>query len=171
MAQSPNGKHAAPASAGQGMLKLLLLLLLAVVLLANLFTHALAVVHYYGSGMEPTLSDREILVVAKGASVSEGDMVAFYYNNKVLVRRIICGGGKELSIDSSGVVTVDGQALDEPYVSSRSLGQCNLTFPYNVPAGQYFVMGDNRTIAMDSRLREIGTISADRIIGKVVFHL
>lgn len=164
-------KHQAPATPGQTLLKLTVLLLLAAVLLTNLFTHMLSVVHYYGDGMEPTLSDRTILVVAKTTRVSEGDMVAFYYNNKVLVRRIVCEGGKDISIDAAGNVTVDGQLLEEPYVNSRSLGQCNLTFPYSVPVGQYFVMGDNRVIAMDSRLAEIGAISADRVIGKVVFHL
>lgn len=165
------GKHQAPATPKDTAIRILVLLLVVIVLLVNLFSHVVSVVHYYGDSMEPTLSDRQLLVIAKTGRVDEGDMVAFYYNNKVLVRRVICAGGRELSIDNAGNVTIDGQALEEPYVSTRSFGQCNLTFPYSVPVGQYFVMGDNRAIAMDSRLAEIGTISADRVIGKVVFNL
>lgn len=137
-------------------------------LVLNLLSQFVSVVRYYGNGMEPTLSDREILLVVKTDQVEAGDVIAFYYNNKVLVRRVVCTGGAELDMDDAGNVFIDGEALAEPYVAARSLGQCNLTFPIHVPAGQLFVMGDNRPVAMDSRLREIGTISPDRVIGKVI---
>ena len=154
------GKTAAAIVAGALVLLLLLL---------NLFTFVFSVVRYSGDGMEPTLKNRQVLILRKTDQVEEGDMIAFYYNNKALVRRVICTGGKTISLDRGGAVSIEGEALDEPYISQASLGQCNISFPYNVPVGRYFVMGDNRAIAMDSRLSEIGTISGDRIIGKIIF--
>jgi len=142
-----------------------------VLILLNLFTFVFSVVRYYGDGMEPSLENRQVLVIRKTDQVKEGDIVAFYYNNKALVRRVICTGGSVINIETSGLVSVNGQRVEEPYVSAPSIGQCNVSFPYSVPVGQVFVMGDNRAIAMDSRLTEIGTISADRLIGKVVLVL
>lgn len=140
------------------------------VLLLNVFTHIFQIVSYSGSGMEPTLQGGQTLVLLKTQKVSEGDIIAFYYNNQVLVRRVVCEGGKQLEIDNDGTVTVNGTVLTEPYVQDPTLGQCNLTFPYHVRTGTVFVMGDNRTEAMDSRLEEIGTVPQDRIIGKVIFQ-
>lgn len=150
-------------------LSLLVGVALAVVVLLNVFTHIFSVVQYYGDSMQPRLQDRQILIVLQTQNVEQGDVVAFYYNNKVLVRRIICGGGTSIEIDTQGLVTVDGAALEEPYLSQPALGQSNIDYPYTVPHEEFFVMGDNRQVAMDSRLEEIGTIPADRIIGKVVF--
>lgn len=144
-------------------------LLTAAILLLNLFTYLLHVVRYYGDGMEPTLSSGQTLLVLRTSRVSEGDVIAFYYNNKVLVRRVIGTGGSRVSIEKDGTVSVNGTELEESYVTEKSIGQCNLDFPYYVPLNSVFVMGDNRSIAMDSRLEEIGAISADRIIGKVLF--
>ena len=101
----------------------------------------------------------------------EGDIIAFYYNNQVLVRRVICLGGKQLEISKEGDVRINEVLLNEPYVKEPSLGQCNITFPYNVRTGTVFVMGDNRSVSMDSRLQEIGTIPTDRIIGKVILAI
>lgn len=145
------------------------ILLAAAILLLNVFTYLLSVVRYHGDGMEPALSSGQLLLVAKTSRVSEGDVIAFYYNNKVLVRRVVCTGGKQISIEKDGTVFVNGSELKEPYVTEKSFGLCNLEFPYYVPPNSVFVMGDNRSIAMDSRLEEIGTISVDRIIGKVLF--
>jgi signal peptidase I len=143
-------------------------LVLLAVLLINLFTHIFQVVNYNGTGMEPNLRGGQTLVILKTDEVREGDIIAFYYNNQVLVRRVICEGGKQLEIGQDGVVHINGSALDEPYLKEASIGQCNLTFPYHVRTGTVFVMGDNRTASMDSRLEEIGTIPTDRIIGKVI---
>ena len=146
-------------------------LILLVVLLVNLFTHVLPVVRYYGNGMEPTLHSGRLLVLLKTEKVEQGDIIAFYYNNKILVRRVISTGGEQIDIQQNGTVTVNGSTLDEPYVASPSIGQCNLTFPYYVPPDHVFVMGDRRDTAMDSRLEEIGPISNDRILGKVLLVL
>lgn len=139
------------------------------VLLLNVFTHVLQVVTYNGSGMAPALEGGQTLVILKTQKVREGDIIAFYYNNQILVRRLICEGGKQLQIDEDGVVSVNNAILEEPYVQDLTLGQCNITFPYHVKTDTVFVMGDNRAEAMDSRLEEIGTIPTDRIIGKVIF--
>ena len=141
------------------------------VLLLNAFTHIVQIVRYNGIGMEPALQGGKTLVIQKTKKVSEGDIVAFYFNNQVLVRRVICTGGKELELDSDGYVSINGIKLEEPYVKDHTLGQCNLTFPYQVRTDTVFVMGDNRVSAMDSRLEEIGTIPVDRIIGKMILCL
>ena len=144
-------------------------LLVIAIVAVNLFGHFFQLVRYYGDGMEPTLQSGSTLIIRKTSAVAEGDVIAFYYNNKLLVRRVICTGGKQLTVERDGTVLVDGETLDEPYVSERTIGQCNLSFPCYVPPGSVFVMGDDRAIAMDSRLKEIGTIAADRILGKVLF--
>lgn len=146
----------------------LIALVLTAVVLANLFTHVFQIVNYNGIGMEPALQGGQTLVILKKQEVQEGDIIAFYYNNQVLVRRVICEGGKQLEMKQDGTVLVNGATLDEPYIPEHSMGQCNIQFPYQVQMGTVFVMGDNRTAALDSRLSEIGTIPVDRIIGKVI---
>lgn len=143
--------------------------LVIVVVLLNLSAHVLPVVRYYGSGMEDTLHNGQTLVVFKTTELSEGDIAVFYYNNKVIVRRVVCTGGKQISIDEQGTVFINGEEIIEDYVKEKSLGQCNITFPQSVPVGHVFVMGDVRDETMDSRLSEIGTIPKERIIGKVLF--
>ena len=150
-------------------LRVVVAVVVLLVILLNLFSYVFSVVQYYGNGMEPTLHDRQVLIIRKTDHVEQGDMVACYFNNKILVRRIICEGGNAIAIDEKGSVKINDVPLDEPYVEEPSLGQCNITFPYTVSIGHYFIMGDNRAIAMDSRLSEIGTISADRILGKIIF--
>ena len=152
-------------------LKIVLIVILVASLLLNLFTFIMPVVKYYGNSMSPTLEDGQILIVNKMADIESGDIVAFYYIDKIIVRRVIATGNNQVSIDVFGTVSINGKELNEPYINGKTLGQCNLDFPYNVPANSYFVLGDNRDIAMDSRLSEIGTVSEDRLIGKVVFSL
>lgn len=152
-------------------LRVLLIIIVLVSLLLNLFTYVTPVVRYYGNGMSPTLADGQILVVNKLSDIESGDVVAFYYNNKVLVRRVIATGSQQVSVDAFSTVSVNGNIMDEPYVKDKTLGQCNISFPYSVPAKSYFVLGDNRALAMDSRLSEIGAVSKDRIIGKVIFSI
>ncbi len=150
-------------------LTLFLAAALTVVLLLNLFTHVFSVVQYYGSSMEPTLQDRQVLVFLRTDQVKPGDVTAFYYNNQVLVRRVIAQGGTSIELDDRGLVTVDGTELQEPYLAEASVGLSNISYPFTVPHGELFVMGDNRPVSMDSRLQEIGTIPQNRIIGKLLF--
>lgn len=152
-------------------LKIVIIVIITASLLLNLFTFIMPVVKYYGTSMSPTLEDGQILIVSKMAEVQSGDIIAFYYNNKVLVRRVVATGNEQISIDIFGAVSINGEQLNEPYIENKTLGQCNLDFPYNVPTGAFFVLGDNRDVSMDSRLEEIGVVTDDRLIGKVVFSL
>lgn len=152
-------------------LKIILIVTIATSLLLNLFTFIMPVVRFYGESMEPAIKDGQILIVNKLSDIKRGDIIAFYYNNKVIVRRVAAVGNEQISIDVFGSVSVNGKEISEPYVENKTLGQCNLEFPYNVPANSYFVLGDNRDIAMDSRLSEIGVVSEDRLIGEVIFSL
>ncbi len=144
---SSSGKRvkAAP-SYGKTMAVIAGIALALILVLVNLFTFTFSVVQYYGDGMEPSLQNRQILLIRKtddSGRIEEGDIIAFYYNNKALVRGVICTGGKTISMDQSGTVSIDGKPLEESYILSPSAGQCNISFPYSVPVGQYFVMGDN----------------------------
>lgn len=162
-----------PKTASHSFIKVFLTLIIAAalvfVILLNVFTHVFSVVRYYGDSMEPSLKDRQMLIVMQTDKVKSGDIAAFYYNNKVLVRRIIAESGTSIELDSAGNVYIDSSRLEEPYVDTFSVGQCNINFPFIVPYNEYFVMGDNRLISMDSRLKEIGTVPKDRILGKVIF--
>lgn len=163
-------KHGARKWSGKKPWLILIGILVLAIVLLNLFGYFFSLVRYYGDGMQPTLKNGQTLLIAKNATIEQGDIVAFYYNNKLLVRRVICTEGRQLTIDRDGTVSIDGEPLAEPYVTALSIGQCNQTFPCYIPPNSVFVMGDNRAIAMDSRLTEIGTISQDRILGKVLFH-
>ena len=143
--------------------------LAAAILLLNLFTYQFALVRYYGDGMAPTIENRAVLLLRRTSRVEQGDIIAFYFNNKVLVRRVIAVGGSQVVVEDDGTVLVNGAALDEDYLAERSAGQRSQEFPCYVPPDSVFVMGDNRADAMDSRLEEIGTVPADRILGKVLF--
>lgn len=151
--------------------KIVLAVIITASFMMNLFTFIMPVVKYYGNSMSPTLSDGQILIVNKMAEIDRGDVIAFYYNNKIIVRRVIATGNSQVQIDVFGTVSVNGNPLDEPYVENKTLGQSNLDFPFNVPANSYFVLGDNRDVSMDSRLSEIGVVTQDRLLGKVVFSL
>lgn len=146
----------------------LLTVALIAALLFNIFTHILQVVSYNGTGMEPAIKGGQTLVLLRTQKVKEGDIIAFYFNNQVLIRRVVCTGGNQIEISKEGAVSINGTQLEEPYVKDRSIGQCNISFPYHVRTGTVFVMGDNREASMDSRLVEIGTVPTDRIIGKVL---
>lgn len=139
-------------------------------LMMNLFTHVMPVVRYYGDSMSPTLKDKQILFVNKLAEVKSGDIVAFYYNNNILIRRVVAVENQQVTVDIFGKVSVNGTELAEEYVMNQTLGQCNLDFPYTVPPNAYFVMGDNRETSMDSRLKEIGAVTEERMIGKIMFQ-
>jgi len=151
--------------------KIIAIIILAVSLLLNLFTLVMPVVKYYGTSMSPTLEDGQILIVSKLSEIESGDVIAFYFNNKVLVRRVAAVGNEQITVDVFGTVKVNGKEMEEPYIENKTYGQCDIDFPFSVPANTFFVLGDNREVAMDSRLQEIGTVAEDRVIGKIVFSL
>ncbi|XCP84625.1 signal peptidase I [Roseburia hominis] len=138
------------------------------VLIATLW---LPVLQISGHSMTPTLQDGEIVLSLKNADFGPGDIVAFYYNNKVLVKRVICGPGDWIDIDEDGTVYVNRTPLEEPYLVEKALGDCNIKLPYQVPDGRYFVMGDHRSTSVDSRNTAVGCVSQEQIVGKLFFRI
>lgn len=129
------------------------------------------VLEIYGMSMTPTLSESEIVVSVKSENVDRGQLIAFYFGNKILVKRCIALPGDVVVITDDGLVSVNGEQLDEPYVSELSLGECDLEFPYTVPQERYFLLGDHRETSIDSRSSVIGCVSLDQVVGKVFFRL
>lgn len=138
------------------------------VLVATLF---LPVLQIYGSSMTPSLTDGNIVVTVKGSSFEQGDIISFYYNNKILVKRVIAFAGDWVDIDYAGNVSVNGILLDEPYVNDKALGECDIELPYQVPDGKIFVMGDHRSTSADSRSTSVGCVAEEQIVGKIVFRV
>ena len=129
------------------------------------------VLQIYGSSMTPTISEGDIVICAKGSEFETGDLVAFYLGNKILVKRCIAGPGQWVDIDEDGNVYVDGELLDEPYLTEKAMGDCNIDLPYQVPDNRYFCMGDHRSTSVDSRNTSVGCVSEEQIVGKIVFRV
>lgn len=137
------------------------------VLVATLW---LPVLQIFGASMEPTLEEGQIVVSLSTSELESGDVVAFYYGNRVLVKRCIAGPGAWVDVQPDGTVLVNGVVLDEPYIQEKAFGICDIEFPYQVPDGTYFLMGDQRNTSVDSRHSTVGCISQEDIIGKIVFR-
>ena len=129
------------------------------------------VLQIYGSSMTPTLNEGEIVVSVKGSDFEPGDLVAFYLGNKILVKRCIAGPGQWVDINENGDVFVDGELLDEPYLTEKALGECDQSFPYQVPESRFFCMGDHRATSVDSRHSAVGCVAEEQIVGKIVFRV
>ncbi len=138
------------------------------VLISMLF---LPVFRVTGSSMTPTMNNDDLLICNKRADFKSGDIVAFYFNNKVLLKRVIGTAGDVVDISEDGTVYVNGKALDEPYISEKAFGECDIDLPYQVPDNRIFVMGDHRSVSVDSRSSSVGCIADEYIIGKVIFRL
>ena len=124
-----------------------------------------------GASMTPTLVDGEFVVAVKSSKFEPGDIVAFYYNNKILIKRVIASAGEWVDIDQEGNVYVNGVQLDEPYIQEKALGECNIELPYQVPDGKVFVMGDDRPVSLDSRSTAVGPVSKEQVLGRVAFRV
>ena len=131
----------------------------------------LPVLQIYGSSMTPTLNEGEVVVSVKGSSFEQGDLIAFYYGNKILVKRCIATPGQWVDIDEDGNVYVDGNRLNEPYVKEKAFGDCDIKLPYQVPEDRYFCMGYHRETSVDSRNSSVGCISKEQIIGRIFFRV
>ena len=127
------------------------------------------VLQIYGNSMTPTLKEGQIIVSLKGSNLEQGDLVAFYVGNKLLVKRVIAESGEWFDITEEGVVFVNGKELDEPYLQEKAYGECDIEHPYQEPETRYYLMGDHRTSSVDSRSSVIGCIDKEQIVGKIVF--
>ncbi len=134
-------------------------------------TLVLPVVQIAGNSMAPTLNEGEIVVLVKSRDLETGDLCAFSFSNKVLIKRVVGLPGDVIDIDAQGNVYVNSELLDEPYVVNKSLGECDLEFPYQVPESQYFLLGDQRDTSIDSRSSVIGCVTEEQLIGKLIFRI
>ncbi len=131
----------------------------------------LPVLQINGTSMTESLQDKDIVVALNSSKYKTGDIIAFYYNNNILVKRVIAAAGDWVDIDEDGNVYINEELLDEPYVSEKALGDCNITLPYQVPDGRCFVMGDHRATSIDSRNTAVGCVSNDMVIGKILMRV
>ena len=138
------------------------------VLVATLW---LPVLQIYGNSMTPTLDDGQIIFSVKTSDFEPGDIVAFYYNNKILVKRVIANPADWVDITEDGTVYVNNVELEEPYISEKSFGDADIEFPYQVPDGKFFVMGDHRATSVDSRHSSVGCVAQEQIVGKIIFRI
>lgn len=147
---------------------MLLVVAAAAALAATLF---LPVLRVSGDSMTPALQDQDVILLWKTSKLKAGDLVGFSWQNKLLLKRVVGLPGDVISIDESGAVTRNGRILEEPYVDEPALGECSITFPYQVPENRYFVLGDHRSSSIDSRSSMIGCVEKDQLIGKVVLKI
>lgn len=155
-------------SALRGTVYSLLVVAAAAILVATLWMPVLQIT---GSSMSPTLGEGELAVAIKTSGFAPGDIAAFYFNNKILIKRIIASAGDWVDIDQAGNVYVNGALLEEPYLVEKSLGECDIGLPYQVPDGKVFVMGDDRAVSLDSRTTAVGPVSMEQVLGRVVFRV
>lgn len=152
----------------RGTISVLVVVASVAVLITTLF---LPILQISGDSMSPTMEHNEIVVLLKTKKFQKGDLIGFYYQGKILLKRVIALPEEEVAIDGDGNVYVNGELLEEPYVRDKGLGDCDLEFPYKVPGTGYFVLGDQRSNSVDSRNSVIGAISQDDIIGKVFIRV
>lgn len=129
------------------------------------------VLRVYGNSMTPTLQNGEIIFTVKMSEFEPGDIISFYYNNKILIKRVIARSGEWVNMDADGNVYVNETLLDEPYLDEKAFGDCNIELPYQVPEGRVFVMGDHRSTSVDSRNSAVGCVAQEQIVGKILFRV
>ena len=143
-------------------------LIVVAALAALIATLVLPVLQIAGSSMEPTLNNEDLVLLVKSGDLQRGDLCAFYYSNKILIKRVVGLPGEYIQIGNDGTVYVNGEPLEEPYLTELALGECDIEFPYQVPEQQYFLLGDQRKTSIDSRSSVIGCVAQDQILGKLI---
>ena len=129
------------------------------------------VVQLDGTSMSPTLQSGDVIVSVSGTKIVSGDIIAFYHNNTIFVKRVVAVGGDTVNIDSDGVVYVNDVPLDEPYLEEKAKGSCDVALPYQVPIDQYFVLGDHRSASIDSLHAAVGCVGTDMVLGRVACRI
>ncbi len=147
----------------------ILLSVAAITVLLSVFVFPVMRIH--GTSMKPTLNEGEIVISLKTSKIDRGDIAAFYYGNKVLIKRCIGVSGDVINIDEEGSVYLNGECLQEPYISEKAFGECDIELPCQVPEGRIFVLGDERMLSIDSRNSIVGFVASEQIIGKIVFRI
>ncbi len=156
----------------RGVIRSTIYVLLTVAAVAVLVaTLLLPVLRIYGTSMTPSLQEGDIVVSVKGMDFDRGDVVSFYYNNKILVKRVVAFEGEWVNIDENGNVYVNGTLLDEPYLTEKAFGECDIQLPYQVPEGRIFVLGDHRATSVDSRSTTVGCVFEEQIVGKIIYRV
>lgn len=155
----------------KGLAKTVGILLVVAAVVVLVLTFLFPVVQVYGDSMQTTLYEGDVIIALKTSNINRGDVIAFWYKNKILVKRVVAMPGEQLDIDREGNVYIDGELLEEPYVQQNAFGECNITLPYQVPEGRFFVVGDNRGVSVDSRSSLVGCVAMEQIIGKMVFRV
>jgi signal peptidase I len=148
----------------QSTISVLIVVAAIAVLIATLF---LPILQISGDSMSPTLEHDDIVVLLKTKDFDRGDLIGFYYQGKILLKRVIALPEDIVVIDGEGNVYINEELLEEPYITDKGLSDCDLEFPYTVPGTGYFVMGDRRSNSVDSRNSIVGAIAQEDIIGKV----
>lgn len=146
------------------------ILVVAAAITALLATRLFVLLEINGASMAPTLNEGEIVILRQTKDIETGDLVGFYYGGKILLKRAIGSAGDYIDIDEEGNVYVNNEMISEPYLEEKKLGRCELDFPYQVPEGMIFVLGDNRAVSIDSRIKAIGCVENGQIVGKVAFR-
>ena len=141
-------------------------LTVAAAIAALVVTRVFVLIQVNGSSMSPTFEAGEVIFLRQTKEVEEGDVIGFYYGGNIFLKRVIGTSGDNIDIDQKGNVYVNDVLLNESYLTKKDLGKCELDFPYQVPEGMYFVLGDNRAVSLDSRIKSIGCVQSDQIVGK-----
>ncbi len=155
----------------RSILRMLEVLIVLAAIATIVATRFLPVLQVTGSSMAPTLDEGEIIVLVNSSNLKAGEIIGFYYQNKILIKRVIGMPGDYIDIKDDGTVLVNGIEIEETYIKEADIGTCDITLPYHVPEGKYFVMGDNRSTSIDSRSTEVGCISEEQVVGKVTFRI
>jgi len=149
---------------------IMVMLIVVAAITALVATRLFVLIQIKGNSMEPAMADGEIVFIRQTKEVEQGEIVGFYYGGRILLKRVIGSAGDHINIDGDGNVYINGEMLEEPYVAEKNLGKCELEFPYEVPEGMVFVLGDNLSVSIDSRIRSIGCVEREQIVGKAVFR-
>lgn len=147
----------------------ILITVAAVAVLISVFY--MPILHIYGTSMSPSLKDGEFVAAIKTSDLQSGDVVAFYYNNKLLVKRVVGVPGDWIDLKENGDFYVNGELLDEPYIEEKAFGDCNISLPLQVPESRYFLVGDHRSVSIDSRNTAVGFVSEEQLVGKLVYRV